>query len=82
MATKIHRTQIYLREDQYQYLCREAERKKTSIAEIVRQLIDERLPKDKDYENNPLFSIGKDGFSMGRRRGSLRHDDYIYQRRK
>jgi hypothetical protein len=82
MATKIHRTQIYLKEEQYQYLCREAGRKGTSIAKIVRQLIDDRLPKDKDYENNPLFSIGKDGFSMGRRRGSLKHDDYIYRHRR
>ncbi|NOZ69952.1 MAG: ribbon-helix-helix protein, CopG family [Deferribacteres bacterium] len=82
MATKIHRTQIYLKEEQYQYLRQQAERKKASIAEIVREMIDERLPKEKDYEDNPLFSLGKDGFSMGRRKGSVMHDDHIYRRRK
>ena len=82
MATGVHRTQIYLTKEQYQYLRRQAEKKKVSIAEIVRELIEERLPKEKDYEDNPLFSIGEDGFSMGRRKGSERHDDYIYGRKK
>ncbi len=80
MATKTHRTQIYLTEEQYQYLCQQAERKNISIAKIVRELINERLPKEKDYEDNPFFSIGKDGFSMGRKKGSIEHDDYIYKR--
>ncbi len=82
MGTKIHRTQIYLKEEQYQYLRLQAERKKASIAEVVRELIDAQLPKEKDYEDNPLFSMDKDGFTMGRRKGSVKHDDYIYRRRK
>ena len=82
MSTKIHRTQIYLKEEQYQYLRQQAEKKKASIAEVVRELIDEQLPKDKDYEDNPLFLMGKDGFSMGRKKGSVKHDDYIYRRKK
>ncbi len=82
MGTKIHRTQIYLKEEQYQYLRQQAERKKASIAEIVRELINERLPKDKDYEDNPLFMVGADDFAMRRRKGSARHDDYIYRRKK
>lgn len=82
MATKTHRTQIYLKEEQYQYLRRQAEKKNASIAEIVREIIDERLPKEKDYDDNPLFSLGKDGFSMGRRKGSVKHDDYIYRPKK
>jgi hypothetical protein len=82
MGTKIHRTQIYLKEEQYQYLRQQAERKKASIAEIVRELINERLPKDKDYEDNPLFMVGADDFAMGRRKGSAKHDDYIYRRKK
>jgi predicted DNA-binding protein len=82
LETNVHRTQIYLTKEQYQYLQRQAEKKKASIAEIVRELINERLPKDKDYEDNPLFSIAKDGFSMGRHKGSIKHDEYIYRKRK
>jgi hypothetical protein len=82
METDVHRTQIYLTKEQHQYLRQQAEKKRASIAEIVRELINERLPKDKDYENNPLFSIGKDGFSMGRHKGSLKHDEYIYGKRR
>ncbi len=79
METNLHRTQIYLTKEQYQYLRRQAEQRKASIAEIVRDLINERLPKEKDYEDNPLFAVGKDGFSMGRLEGSVKHDDYVYR---
>lgn len=82
METTAHRTQIYLSKEQYLYLRRQAEKKSRSIAEIVRGLINEKLPKEKDYEENPLFSIGGDGFSMGRRKGSVKHDDYIYRKKK
>jgi hypothetical protein len=81
MDTSVHRTQIYLTQEQYRYLRLQAEKKRASIAEIVRELINERLPKDRDYEENPLFSVGKDGLSMGRHKGSARHDDYIYRRK-
>jgi len=33
---------------------------------------------DKDYEDNPLFAIGNDGLSLGRKDGSVKHDDYLY----
>jgi hypothetical protein len=79
MEPNVHRTQIYLTQEQYQYLRQQAEKRKASLAQIVRELINERLPKEKDYRDNPLFAIGKDGFSMGRRKGSLKHDDYIYR---
>ncbi len=82
METNVHRTQIYLTKEQYQYLRQQAEKKKASIAEIVRELIDEQLPKEKDYEENPLFSVGRDGFSMGRHKGSMKHDDYIYRKKR
>ena len=85
METKIHknktqiRTQIYLTQEEYEYLRYQSEKKRASIAEVIRQLIEEKMPKEKDYENNPLFVIGRDGFSMGRREGSIKHDDYIYK---
>ncbi len=82
MRTTEHRTQIYLTKEQYQYLRRWAEKKKASIAEVVRELIDEKLPKEKDYEDNPLFSICRDSFSMGRHKGSVKHDEYIYRSKK
>jgi hypothetical protein len=78
MKGSTHRTQIYLTRDQYTFLCNQAEKRGASIAGIVRELIDEKIPKEKDYENNPLFTVGKDGFRMGRRKGSLNHDEYLY----
>ncbi len=78
----IHRTQIYLTNEQYQYLCSQAEKKQISIAEVVRELIRKCLPREKDYNDNPIFSIGKDDFKMGRTKGSIAHDDYIYRNNK
>ncbi|MEW5746585.1 MAG: hypothetical protein AB1805_14230 [Nitrospirota bacterium] len=82
METSTHRTQIYLTHEQYRYLRRQAEKKKSSIAQVIREIIDERLPKEADYDDNPLFSIGNDGFSLGRKQGSQKHDDYIYRQKK
>lgn len=59
-----------------------SEIRQSSIAEVVRQMIEEKMPKEQDYEDNPLFAIGKDGLSMGRKEGSMKHDDYIYRGRK
>lgn len=82
MQTDTHRTQIYLTNEQYQYLQRQAERKRSSIAGIIRELIDERLPNDSDYNDNPLFSLSNDHLQMGMKNGSRQHDDYIYGRNK
>jgi len=82
MQTNAHRTQIYLTKEQYQYLRLQAEKKDSSIAGIIRELIDQRLPKDADYEDNRLFSFSADKLKMGRSKGSSRHDDYIYGRKK
>jgi len=76
------RTQIYVTMDEYEYLSRQSEKRQSSIAEVVRQLIEEKMPKEKDYEDNPLFAIGKKGLSMGRKDGSVKHDDYLYRGRK
>lgn len=76
------RTQIYLTKKEYEYLQRQSELQQVSIAEVIRHLIDDKMPKEKDYEDNPLFSISKDGFSMGRKQGSEKHDDYIYRGKK
>ena len=81
MKGNTHRTQIYLTKDQYTFLCNQSEKRGASIAEIIRELINEKIPKEKDYEHNPLFIVGKDGFRMGRRKGSLNHDEYLYRRK-
>lgn len=82
MQTNAHRTQIYLTKEQYQYLRLQAEKKHSSIAGIVRELIDQRLPKDADYEENRLFSLSADKLKLNRKQGSSQHDDYIYGRKK
>lgn len=86
MKTKAYkteiRTQIYLTREEYEYLSQQSEKRQSSIAEVVRQLIEEKMPKEKDYEDNPLFAIGKEGLSMGRKDGSVKHDDYLYRGKK
>ena len=82
MEAVTHRTQIYLTAEQYAFLCRQAEKKSLSIAEIIRQLINEKMPKDRDYEDNPLFNLGRKRLTMGRKMGSLNHDEYLYRGKK
>lgn len=82
MQTGTHRTQIYLTKEQYQYLRLQAEKKQSSIAGIIRELIEHRLPKDSDYEGNILFSLPAGKLKMDRTKGSSRHDDYIYGHKK
>jgi len=47
MKGNTHRTQIYLTRNQYAFLCNQAEKRGESIAGIVRELIDEKIPKRK-----------------------------------
>jgi hypothetical protein len=75
------RTQIYLTRNEHIFLRREAEQKRTSIAAVIRGLIDEKMPSQQDFEDNPLFSIGEDNFRMSRERGASDHDEYIYRGR-
>ena len=82
MEAITHRTQIYLTKEQYAFLCNQAEKKSLSIAEIIRRLINEKMPKDEDFENNPLFHLGRNRLAMGRKRGSMNHDEYLYRGKK
>ncbi len=72
------RTQIYLTEEQHQMLSELSNRRKTPIAEMVRQAINEYLSKISPQEKvNPLskiIALGESGNSLG----SLRHDEEIY----
>ena len=72
------RTQIYLNEDQHQMLSELSNLRKTTIAEIVRQAINDYLSKISSRQSvNPLskiIALGESGHSFG----SLRHDEEIY----
>lgn len=72
------RTQIYLSEEQHQILSDLSHKRKTPIAKVVRQAIDEYLSKISSKEKaNPLsriIALGESGNSWG----SLRHDKEIY----
>jgi len=72
------RTQIYLTEEQHQMLSELSNRRKTPIAEMIRQAINEYLSKISPREKvNPLSKISALGES-GNSLGSLRHDEEIY----
>lgn len=74
--TTIKKTQIYVREDQYQYLAREA-RKTGSIAAVVRDLIDDRM-RGAGREDDPLFSLGKKARKSKSKNLSVEHDRHLY----
>lgn len=81
MIDIMKRTQIYLKEEQYNYLSIESEKRGISIAQFIRELIINSMPKAKEWDTNAFWSIGEDGFSTGNRRGSLAHDRAIYKRK-
>ncbi len=72
------RTQIYLTEEQHQILSDLSYRKKTPVAEMIRQAVDEYLDKisAKELLNplNNIIALGESGSS----RGSVKHDEEIY----
>lgn len=78
MSQHMHRTQIYLTDAQCNFLSKKAELKDTSMASVIRELINKMLPKDKDFKNNPLFRPDEDKLKMKTPKGSVDHDEYIY----
>ena len=76
------RTQIYLENEQYDYLSRESEKRGMSIAKYIRELIQKSMPKERDWEESSFWSIGEDGFTTGEVRGSLEHDRVIYKAKR
>lgn len=54
----MHRTQLYLDEQRYQYLVDLAQRKKESLAQIIRDLLDEHMKRQiKKPTDDPLFKV-------------------------
>jgi hypothetical protein len=79
MNSKMRRTQIYLSKDQHAFLSSRAQKEGVSVAELIRQYIAGKMPKEEDYENNPLFNMARKTFRMGRSKGSEDHDEYLYR---
>ncbi len=78
MSSEMHRTQIYLTKPQYIFLHDQAEKCQISMAEVIREIINEYLPKATDYADNPLFNIHKKKLVMKKKEASVKHDKYIY----
>lgn len=74
-----YRTQLYLDEAQYRFLKENAAKYKTSIAGVVRTLIDREMGSVESIdESDPLFGIAQAAVRTGRADGSMAHDRYIY----
>ena len=73
----IRKTQIYIKEEQYQYLVREA-KKTGSIAGVVRRLIDERM-RQPARTDDPAFRLGSKSYGSKDRDISINHDKYLYE---
>lgn len=78
-----HRTQLYLEDSQYHYLKDLARSKGKSIAQIIREWIEEKRKKKaaKKYEDDPLFKM-RGIFSSGRPDMGRNFDDYLYGGKK
>lgn len=74
------RTQVYLREQEYQYLKQRAV-KEGSIAKVVRSLIDEKLKAPVDYKNDPFYKWLTTPIETGIPDLAKEHDKYLYGKR-
>jgi hypothetical protein len=74
------RTQIYLTKNQHNYLKEKAAKYKTSMAEVLRNIIDKEIEKEYEIDaDDPIFKLAKEGIHTGRKDGSVNHDKYIYR---
>ena len=71
------KTQIYVNEEQYRYLVREA-RSTGSITGVVRRLIDEKIRKP-ERSDDSLFKLGTKSFASDIGDLSVHHDRYLYE---
>ncbi len=82
--SNLHRTQIYIEEDQIQQLKIEAEREHLAISELIRRAIRyllETKTRTVNWESDPLTkTIGKVKLAVNN--ASLDHDHYLYGARK
>ena len=80
---RLHRTQVYLDEEQLHRLKLEAEKARVATSELIRRAIDDFLgtrAKRTDWDRDPLTrAIGKITLSVSD--ASRAHDHYLYGRR-
>ena len=76
----LHRTQIYIEEDQMRQLKLEAERERLAVSELIRRAIQRLLEaktKSVDWSSDPLTkAIGK--IKLAVTDASVKHDHYLY----
>ncbi len=78
-----HRTQLYLEDNQFEYLKNLARSEKKSIAQIIRDWIEEKRQKKmaKNYEKDSFWKIcGL--FNSGKPDMAQNFDDYLYGDKK
>ncbi len=76
----LHRTQIYLDDEQISRLKVEAAKAKLAVSELIRRAVDAFLKKNEQKKNWDSDSLSK---AVGKIRfiskdASSRHDDYLY----
>ncbi len=80
--SNLHRTQIYIEEDQLQQLKLEAGRERLAISELIRRAIRyllETKTKSINWDGDPLTkAIGK--IKLAATDASVNHDHYLYGR--
>lgn len=78
-----HRTQLYLDSSQYEFLKDLARSEKKSIAQIIREWIDERRQKRAlaKIEKDPFWELRGIGAS-GHHDVARRFDEYLYGKKK
>ena len=72
-----HRTQIYLGDHHYLFLKERAERDGSSLAQIIRDLIEKAMPSEKTWVSDPVWSLPKAGFRSGEKHGSRNHHEML-----
>ncbi|MDI6758797.1 MAG: CopG family transcriptional regulator [Candidatus Omnitrophota bacterium] len=80
--SNLHRTQIYIEEEQMQQLKLEARREHLAISELIRRAIQcllETKTKSVNWDGDPLTkAIGK--IKLTATDASVNHDHYLYER--
>ncbi len=78
----MHRMQVYITDEQYNFLQQQSEAKHLTMAEYLRNIIDNSKPSENEFKKNKLFTIGQREFKMNRKNGSEKHDQYVYGKKK
>lgn len=82
--SNLHRTQIYIEEEQIHQLKLEAERESVAISELIRRAIQyllEKKARSVNWDSDPLTkAVGR--IKLAVRDASVAHDHYLYGRKK